>query len=116
MRPVAGLDGALFRAIYAFARERYEADRASYHVSARLDRAPPPADVPEGDLARLLEQFDAREILHVTFGSVLTAAQPDGRPRFKDALFTLLRSNPEADARNLEAHFTRHLRPFARKA
>jgi hypothetical protein len=114
LRTVAGLDDALFRAIYAFARERYEADRASYHVSASLDRAPLPADVPSGDLAGLLEQFDARQILHVTFGSVLTAAQPDGRPRFKGALLGLLRSNPEAYARNLEAHFVRHLRPFVR--
>jgi hypothetical protein len=116
LRTVAGLDAPLFRAIYGFARERYETDRASYHVSARLDRAPLPADVPEGDLVGLLEQFDAREILHVTFGSVLTAVQPDGRPRFKEALFGLLRSNPEAYARNLEAHFVRHLRPFARRA
>jgi len=114
LRTVAGLDGALFRAIYGFARERYEADRASYHVSASLDRAPLPAEVPAGDLAGLLEQFDSRQILHVTFGSVLTATQPDGRPRFKDALLGLLRSNPEPYARNLEAHFVRHLRPFVR--
>jgi hypothetical protein len=114
LRTVAGLDGALFRAIYGFARERYETDRASYHVSARLERAPLPTDVPSDDLAGLLEQFDAREILHVTFGSVLTATQADDRPRFKDALFGLLRSNPEAYARNLETHFIRHLRPFVR--
>jgi hypothetical protein len=112
LRTVAAVDPALFRAIYAFARERYETDKASYHVSAQLDRTPPAADVPQTDLPSLLEQFDPREVLHVTFGSVLKEAAADGRPRFKDDLFRLLRGNPEAYARNLERHFVRHLQPF----
>jgi len=112
LRTVADLDPDLFRAIYAFARERYETDRASYHVSARLERAPEARDVPEVQLGSLLEQFDAREILHVTFGSVLNARDEEDRPRFRDALFRLLTESPEAYARHLEAHFVRHLRPF----
>ena len=68
--------------------------------------------MPEEDLPGLLEQFDAREILHVTFGSVLKEVGPDGKLRFKDTLFGLLRSNPEAYADNLERHFVKHLRPF----
>ncbi len=112
LRTVAALDALLFREIYGFARERYDTDRASYHVSAELARAPAAAGLAESDLPGLLEQFHAREILHVTFGSVLKEKGPDGRPRFKDALFALLRSNPEAYAGNLERHFVRHLRPF----
>jgi hypothetical protein len=112
LRTVAAVDAALFRAIYAFARERYDTDKASYHVSAELRKAPLAADVPEEDLPGLLEQFDAREILHVTFGSVLKEVGSDGKLRFKDALFGRLRSNPEAYADNLERHFVKHLRPF----
>ena len=37
---------------------------------------------------------------------------PTGGSRFKDTLFGLLRSNPEAYADNLERHFVRHLQPF----
>jgi hypothetical protein len=114
LRTVAAVDPDLFRSIYAFARERYDTDKASYHVSAQLGRAPLAADVPEGDLPGLLEQFDAREILHVTFGSVLKEAGPGGKLRFKDALFALLRSNPESYAANLERHFVKHLKPFVR--
>jgi hypothetical protein len=112
LRTAAAVDPAFFRAVYAFARERYETDKASYHVSAELRKAPLAADVPVGDLPGLLEQFDAREILHVTFGSVLKETGPDGKLRFKDTLFALLRSNPEAYARNLETHFVKHLKPF----
>ena len=114
LRTVAAVDPALFRAIYAFARERYDTDKASYHVSAELAKAPAAKDVPEPDLPGLLEQFDAREILHVTFGSVLKEVAPDGELRFKDTLFGLLRSNPEAYADNLERHFVKHLKPFVR--
>ena len=113
LRTVAAVDPDFFRAIYAFARERYDTDKASYHVSAELRKAPLAADVPEKDLPGLLEQFDAREILHVTFGSVLKEVSPDGALRFKDTLFGLLRSNPESYAANLERHFIKHLRPFA---
>jgi len=116
LRTVGRLAPALLRSIYAFAREHYETDRASYHVSARLDRAPTPASLSNRDLPALLEQFDAREILHVTFGSVLTAQDASGERRFYDDLMGVLKAHPDAYADDLEKHFLRHLRPFARDA
>jgi hypothetical protein len=113
LHTIAALDPDFFRLVYTFARERYEIDRASYHVSGELDNAPLPQDVADADLPGLLEQLDAREILHVTFGSVLTARTEEGRWRFYDGLMALLRANREAYAANLEARFLRHLKPFA---
>ena len=110
LRTIAELEPDFFRQIYTFARERYETDRVSYHVSARLDCSPSPGDVTEW--RGLLDQFDAREILHVTFGSVLTEQNPDGTSRFQSHLIHLLNSHPEAYAANLEKHFIRHLMPF----
>jgi hypothetical protein len=110
LRTVAAIDPQLFRSIYTFARQRYETDKASYHVSASLERALRPEEVTDG--AALLDQFDAREILHVTFGSVLTSKNEQGEPLFHDRLMNLLRSHPEAYAANLERHFARHLQPF----
>jgi hypothetical protein len=115
LHTVAMIDPDLFCAIYAFARDRYEADRASYHVSASLDRAPLAKAVKESELPQLLDQFDAREILHVTFGSVLTAKTGDGKFRFYDRLMNLLRTRPEDYNTNLQRHFEKHLRPFATK-
>jgi hypothetical protein len=111
LRTVASLDPDLFREIYTFARERYEIDRASYHVSAQLARAPLPEAIVDG--LGLLNQFDAREILHVTFGSVLTAPAAAGGLRFNGRLREFLRVHAELYAVNLEAHFLRHLKPFA---
>lgn len=111
LRTIAGLDSGLFREIYAFARERYETDRVSYHVSAQLVRAPLPEGV--SDWQAVLDQFDARQILHVTFGSVLKERLPGGKTRFFERMMGLLQSNGEAYADNLERHFIRHLSPFA---
>jgi len=116
LRTVGTLAPDLLRAIYVFARERYETDRASYHVSARLDRAPAPASLSDHDLPALVEQFDAREILHVTFGSVLTEQTTSGERCFYDDLMGVLRAHPDAYADDLERHFLRHLRPFVQHA
>jgi tagaturonate epimerase len=107
LRTVAALHPDLFREIYDFSRGRYEEDRATYHVSASLERAVQPRDMPDGELPALLERFDEREILHVTFGSVLKEA------RFRDRLLGLVRDHPDHYAAGLEEHFLRHLEPFA---
>jgi hypothetical protein len=104
LRTAASLDPALFRDIYRLAHGRYAEDRASYHVSAEPARAPSPQALADGDLAALLDQFDAREMLHVTFGSALAVYGP--------RLVALLRARPEAYAGNLERHFIRHLTAF----
>jgi tagaturonate epimerase len=107
LRTVAAQDAELFREIYAFALERYEEDRASYHVSASLEKAPASGSVTDQDLSALLDRFDEREILHVTFGSVLT------REVLRDRLIDALVAHPEDYAHNLEKHFMKHLEPFA---
>jgi hypothetical protein len=116
VRTVAALDPALFRELYAFARERYETDRASYHVSAELARAPDAGSVPDAELDAIIDQFDARQVLHVTFGSVLTVSGEDGRPVFAGRMRDLLVRHPDAYAGNLLRHFARHLQPFAASA
>jgi tagaturonate epimerase len=112
LRAVAQLEPEFFREIYAFSRGRYDTDKASYHVSAQLDAAPAPGDVAAVDLPALLDQFDARQIFHVTFGSVLTDRGADGRRRFFERFMAVLDGRPDVYAGCLERHFGRHLAPF----
>ncbi len=114
LRTIASVCPDLFRDIYAFARTRYERDRSSYHVSAALERGPVAAQVPAVELPSLLDQFDARQILHVTFGSVLTEKTGDGKFRFYDPLMSELARHHERYSGNLETHFARHLAPLLR--
>lgn len=116
LRAVAVADPSLFGEIYAFCLEHYEEDKASYHVSATLEKAPAPASLSPSTFATVLDQFDARQVLHVTFGSVLTARRPDGQRLFYDRLMAVLQARPEVYAGFLESHFTRHLEPFVATA
>ncbi len=111
LRTIATMDASLFKEIYGFAREHFESDRKSYHISARLERAPQPEEI--DNWPALLDQFDARQILHVTFGSVLTEMTRSGRRLFYDRVMELLRANRERYYANLVKHFRRHLAPFA---
>jgi hypothetical protein len=105
LRTVAQVDPSFFREILALARQRYETDRATYHVSAELAKVPTLDDLDDADLPGLLNQFDARQVLHVTFGSVLDA--------FGERLLATLEAHEQVYAAMLEAHFERHLAPFA---
>lgn len=107
LRTIGAVEPDFLRLVYVFSRGRFEIDKQTYHISASLDRAPDPAAV--SDWTSLLDQFDAREILHVVFGSVLTS--PELHPRFVE----LLEANLEPYAANLEKHFKRHLASFVLK-
>ena len=112
LRTVSRLDGPFFREILAYAIQHYEQERRSYHVSARLDRVPDPRTVADEQLPKLLDDFDARQVLHVTFGTVLSCVDAGGVPVFRDRLYRLLERNEEAHYAALETHLTRHLLPF----
>jgi len=86
----------LFLKIYALGRERYEIDKKTYHVSAELNKLPNTNDLPS-----LLEDFHAREVLHVTFGSALT--------QFGMALRDVLIKHDNAYFDGLKIHFDKHL-------
>jgi hypothetical protein len=113
LRAIAGTDPDLFREILAFAFERYGEDRASYHVSADPAKVPASDQLADDELATVLDDFDGREMLHVTFGSVLTARDAYGGYRFRDRLLAALQADEEAHYAAIEAHFDRHIAPFA---
>ncbi|MEW6086517.1 MAG: tagaturonate epimerase family protein [Chloroflexota bacterium] len=96
LRVLARHEPDLFIKVFSLAQERYEMDRATYHVSAQLTKLPQTDDLPA-----LLDDFHAREILHVTFGSILT--------RFGTDLKPALVKHADAYAETLQAHFVKHL-------
>lgn len=112
LRAIAQVEPGLFREILDLAREHYEADRATYHVSAELARVPAAANVPDAELPALLDQTDARQVLHVTYGSVLNATNADGSPRFRTRIFDALRRHEDVHFGVIERHLRRHVEPL----
>jgi hypothetical protein len=112
MRTVAECDPDLFREALDFSRSLYEHERRSYHVSADLSLVPAATTVADPSLTVLLDDDHARQVLHVTYGRVLTERDENGRLRFRDRVMGCLESNEEVHERNLMRHFRRHLAPF----
>jgi hypothetical protein len=113
LRAIAQMDAPLFREILRFAVANWERDKASYRVSARMSEVLNPDTLADTALAGVLDQFDARQALHVTFGTVLTQRDAQGRLVFRDRLYGALEDHEEAHYAALEAHIARHLTPFA---
>ncbi len=95
LRTLAAAEPSLFEQIWILALERYSLDRASYHVSAEISKAP------AGCGSFLLEDFHAREILHVTFGSALAQHGAE--------INAALARHAAAYQANLQKHFRKHL-------
>ncbi len=112
LRTVAACEPDLFREILDFSRGLYEHERRTYHVSGELEKVPAGTDLEDGDLPALFEDEDARQILHVTFGRVLTEKDSDGGYLFKERLLSALGEHEAAHFDNLAAHFRRHTAPF----
>jgi hypothetical protein len=120
LRTVARHDERLFRRLIDFSRSCYETDKATYHVSARLEVIPPPQEVKD---VKVLETIylgtwwqatigsglsnPGRQILHTTFGSVLTDTS------LRDEVLGVLRAEPETYRQILAEHFEKHLRALA---
>lgn len=104
LRVVAHEQPALFREIVALARASYPQERASYHVSAEVDRVPDLTDRPDAALPELLDEVHTRQVVHVTFGLVLATFGPD--------IKAVLQAHSAAYEKVLDQHFYRHLLPF----
>lgn len=102
LRVLITIQPGLFREIYGMARQCYPRDRATYHVSADLARMPE-LDHHKIEL-NLLDQFDVRQVLHVTFGSILE--------RYGKTMQELLLQHEELFSQTLQLHFEKHLAPF----
>jgi hypothetical protein len=109
-----GADRELFREILAFALERYEEDRKSYHVSADMAKALRPEELGDEELAPAMDQFDTRQALHVTFGSVLNEKDGRGQLLFKDRMMSALADNEEMHYEIISRWLGRHAAPFAK--
>ena len=116
LRTVVRVDPKLFREIIRLSRERYDTDRATYHVSATLQSAKPADEISDAkamekaylglwaDVAKGKGLSDpGRQIVHCTFGSVLCDAKLG--PEVKQ----LIAENQALYTQILDEHFGKHL-------
>ena len=112
LQTVACKDPALFREILNYSREYYETEKESYHVSADIVNVPSAENFTDKQLMELFEQNDARQVLHVTFGKVLTTKISETCYLFRDRLLECLNENEDTHYKFLKRHFHSHIKAF----
>lgn len=110
LRVVARQDPALFDEILAYSGARFSEDKATYHISVKDGDVPGLLAAPRSERERVfLDDDKGRQVLHVTFGSVLTQGATAAGQSFKEAINALLEKERDLHAAFLERHLGRHL-------
>jgi tagaturonate epimerase len=113
LKVVAIVNPKMFREIYDFCYGLYETEKKSYHVSADISRLKTSAkEYSDNELINLFNSNDARQLLHVTFGKVLTTRNDSGNYLFKDRIISCLKENEEVHYELIVKHFHKHIEPF----
>lgn len=112
LRVTASADEKLFSEILDFAIDNYENEKKTYHVSADLNKVQKSKNYSKEELADLLNQDDARQVFHVTFGLVLTIKNDNGDYIYRSRVYKCLEDNEELHYKYLVKHFRKHIDPF----
>jgi hypothetical protein len=110
MRVVALCDPALYREIHKYALdEAFNEARKYYHVTTDLKKIPNADKLGDKELPELFNQNDSRQLIHITYGLILTKKNADGSFAYKDRLYKLWKDKAEDYAQALIRHIGKHL-------
>jgi len=106
LRTVALYDHELYREIHAFVVDYYPTALSFYHITADFAAIPALESVADEGLANYLEDPNARQMLHISYGGILQNNE------LRDKLYASLHEHEEEYAKLLRRHFERHIEPL----
>lgn len=109
VRVIAIKDPSLFREMYNFGARHLGEAKKYYHIKADFNDIISLDDMADKDLPHLMDDENARQILHITYGLILQARGEDEAYLFKDKIFTLLNTCEEEYYEALYNHIGNHL-------
>jgi len=110
LRVVCRSQPNLFREITDYSLSRFSEDRKSYHISARESDFTNANTLAESEREDFyLDRDPGRQLLHVTFGSVLTQGHTQSGQPFKEAILETLSNESDLHVELLEKHLGKHI-------
>ena len=111
MKIVAAHNPALYRKVHQYALDTaFVEARKYYHVTTNLANIPALDALTDAQLPGLFENNDVRQLIHITYGLILTEKNADGSFTFRDELFATWREYAEEYAQAIHHHIGEHLR------
>ena len=109
VRVISRYAPGLYRELHAFALDNLPEAKKYYHITEDVANIACLDSVTDSELPGFLDQNDSRQVLHTTYGLILSAKAADGTPLFRDRIYkTLIAYEPEYFTA-LETHIGRHL-------
>jgi hypothetical protein len=109
VRVVAEVDPALYREVHKYALTAFAEASKYYHVTTDLSKIPAVDTVKDGDLPKLFENNDSRQLIHITYGLILSKKNADGSFTYRDRLYKLWHDHEAEYTGALVRHIGKHL-------
>ena len=110
IRTIAIKNPILFKEIYNYATEKFEEDKKSYNsISTDISSIQSIEILPEEKFSGLLELPECRQMMHVTFGSILNALE-NNEYIFKDRIYKTLFDNETLHYKYVSENIDKHLK------
>lgn len=99
----------LYREIHKFALKAFGEAKKYYHVTTDLSKIPDIDNLADIQLPHLFLQNDARQLIHITYGLILSEKDLDGKYLFRERLYRFWNENADIYSKRLQNHIGRHL-------
>jgi len=103
VRVISENDPELYRLMHKCALANFNDMLRLYHITADISKIANVDTMPDGDLPKLMEMNEARQLLHITYGPILR--DKNIRPLF----FAAMHKFEKQYCEKLKAHFEKHL-------
>ncbi|WP_207643709.1 tagaturonate epimerase family protein [Desnuesiella massiliensis] len=109
MRVIAEERPELYRRMHSYALEHFEEAKAYYHVTTDLNKIKALDKVQDSNLKDYLEEDNARQLIHITYGILLQAKDEKGESLFKKEFYNALEQLEKEYDNVLIKHIGKHL-------
>ena len=109
IRVVAMENPGLYKEIHRYALQAFGEAAKYYNIKADIKKIPNINKLNDKQLPALLNNDDCRQMIHISYGFILSRKNEDGTFTFRDRLYKLWREKEEAYSKALSKHIGRHL-------
>jgi hypothetical protein len=109
VKAIVVCDPGLYRQMHEFALKCFEKDSFSYLLSTDLQKIPNIKELKDNQLIQLFSNNNARQLIHITYGSILREKDTFNKYRFRNRIYNSLFENEEIHYKNVISHINHHL-------
>jgi hypothetical protein len=99
----------LYRQMHPYILEKFNQDKASYDLTTDLSLIPDINKIPDSHLEDLLDKDESRQVIHTTYGSVLSDKNKKGTYLFRNQIYQTLYQNEDEHYQFVSEHVKKHL-------